>query len=253
MISANEAVAEFLLKNKAPCLYRIHEKPSPEKASALITFLKDLGINAKLNPESVNPADFRDILTCAEDKPYFGVINKVMLRSMQKARYSEINAGHFGLTSDCYCHFTSPIRRYPDLFVHRAVKALLDGNTKALNRYSAFAPAAGTDCSERERIADEAERGVDDLYKLMYMTDKTGEKFDAVISGVTKFGVFCELENTVEGLIPVETLSDTRLEFFPEKFLLKGDKHKFRLGDKIKIRVDNCDFGKMRVMFSIDE
>lgn len=253
MISANEAVAEFLFKNKAPCLYRVHEKPAPEKASMLKTFLGDLGINANFNPENVKPKDFQDILRAAQDKTYFNVINKVMLRSMQKARYGEVNAGHFGLTSKCYCHFTSPIRRYPDLFVHRAVKGVLKENSKALNGYSAFAPTAGKDCSERERIADEAERDVDDLYKLFYMSDKIGEKFDAVISGVTKSGVFCELKNTVEGFVPLETLSDTRFEFFAEKFLLKGDRHTFRLGDEVKICVDNCDFGKMRVMFSIDE
>lgn len=253
MISANEAVAEFLQAHKAPCLYRVHESPAPEKAAALITFLKDLGINAGLDAEDMKPKDFSDILKEAGNKPYFTVINKVMLRSMQKARYSEKNAGHFGLTSACYCHFTSPIRRYPDLFVHRALKAVLSDDIRALNALNAFAADAGRDCSDRERVADEAERETDDLYKVFYMTDRIGERYDAVISGVTKFGVFCELENTVEGFIPVEVMPDKRTEFFAEKFLLKGDRHTFRLGDKIKIRVDGCDFGKMRVMFSIDE
>ena len=251
MISANEAVAEFLIRKGAPCLFRIHETPSPEKAEMLSVFLKDLGIRCRFNCDSVTPQDFQDILKAIQDKPYAGVVNKVMLRSMQKARYSHINAGHFGLASSAYCHFTSPIRRYPDLFVHRAVKAVLHGDNKALHKYSNFAKFAGDECSARERIADEAERAVDNLYKLVYMSDRIGEIFDATVSGVTNFGVFCELENSVEGLIDFDILPDDYYEFIPEKFLLKGKKHSFRLGDKVKIRVDGCDFGAMRVMFSL--
>ena len=172
---------------------------------------------------------------------------------MQKARYCADNLGHFGLASKCYCHFTSPIRRYPDLFVHRALKEVLRGNQeRAVKLYGKICEGAAADCSDRERIADEAERAVDDLYKLVYMSDRVGETFDAVISGVTNFGVFCELANTVEGLIPLEVLPDERYEYIAEKFLLKGKKHSFRLGEKIKIRVDGCDFGKMRVMFSLN-
>nr|MDE7439509.1 ribonuclease R [Clostridia bacterium] len=189
MISANEAVAEFLIKNNAPCLFRIHEIPSPEKAEMLMAFLKDLGIKCKFNCDNIAPQDFQDILKAIQDKPYASVVNKVMLRSMQKARYSHINAGHFGLASSAYCHFTSPIRRYPDLFVHRSVKAVLHGNNKALHKYSSFAKFAGDECSARERIADEAERSVDDLYKVVYMSDRIGEVFDATVSGVTNFGI----------------------------------------------------------------
>ena len=251
MIAANEAVAEFLIKKGAPCLFRIHETPSPEKAEMLSIFLKDLGVRCRFNSESVTPQDFQDVLKAIEDKPFASVVNKVMLRSMQKARYCHINAGHFGLASSAYCHFTSPIRRYPDLFVHRTVKAVLHGDNKALHKYSNFAKYAGDECSARERIADEAERAVDDLYKLVYMSDRVGEVFDATISGVTNFGIFCELENSVEGLIDFDILPDDYYEFIPEKFLLKGRKHSFRLGDKVKIRVDGCDFGTMRIMFSL--
>lgn len=249
MISANEAVAEFLLKHKAPCLYRIHESPSPEKASALLAFLRDLGINAKCNTEDVRSKDFQNILKKAEDKPYSSVVNKVMLRSMQKARYCEENLGHFGLASDCYCHFTSPIRRYPDLFVHRTLKCIF--HSESYKRYAEIAQEYGIECSERERIADLAERDVDDLYKTVYMYDRIGEIYEATVSGVTNFGVFCELDNTVEGLIPVETLPDDSYEFIAEKFLLKGKRNAFRLGDRLKIRVDNADFGRMRVIFSL--
>ena len=252
MIAANEAVAEFLLKNSAPCLYRVHESPSPEKAGTLISFLKDLGINARCNADSVKPKDFQNILSQTADKPYSSVVSKVMLRSMQKARYCENNLGHFGLASSCYCHFTSPIRRYPDLFVHRAVKAVIHKRSGSLEKYAKNAQIAGIECSERERIADEAERDVDDLYKAVYMSDRIGETYEATVSGVTNFGVFCELDNTIEGLIPVEILPDEYYEFVPEKFLLKGKKRSFRLGDRLRIRVDGCDFGRMRVMFALD-
>ena len=251
MIAANEAVAEFLIKNGAPCLFRIHETPSPEKAEMLLTFLKYLGIRCRYNSDNVTPQDFQSVLKSVQDKSFAGVVNKVMLRSMQKARYSHINAGHFGLASSAYCHFTSPIRRYPDLFVHRSVKAVLHGDNKALHKYSAFVKFAGDECSAKERVADEAERSVDNLYKVVYMSDHIGEIFDATVSGVTNFGIFCELENSIEGLVDVDTLPDDYYEFFPEKFLLKGKKHTYKLGDKVKIRVDGCDFGAMRVAFSL--
>ena len=251
MIAANEAVAEFLIKNGAPCLFRIHETPSSEKAEMLSVFLKDLGIRCAFDADNVTPKDFQDILKSVQDKPFAGVVNKVMLRSMQKARYSHLNAGHFGLASSAYCHFTSPIRRYPDLFVHRSVKAVLHDDNKALHKYTNFAKFAGDECSARERIADEVERSVDNLYKVVYMSDRIGEIFDATVSGVTNFGVFCELENSIEGLVDFDTLPDDYYEFIPEKFLLKGRKHSYRLGDKVKIRVDGCDFGAMRVMFSL--
>jgi len=249
MISANEAVAEFIEKRKAPCLYRIHESPAPEKAQTFFAFLRDLGVNAIADSENLRPADFKKILEDTADKPFYGVINKIMLRTMQKARYSEENKGHFGLASDCYCHFTSPIRRYPDLFVHRVLKEILHGGNP--QKYANIAQGAGIDCSERERVADDAERKVDDLYKLAYMSERLGEEYDAVISGVTSFGVFCELENTIEGLIPLEDLPDDEYEYFEDKFLLKGKKQSYKLGQPIKIKVADCDLGRMRVIFSL--
>ena len=251
MISANEAVAEFLQKRKSPCLYRIHESPAPEKAAAFYSFVRDLGLKA-YGSEEIKPMDFQNVLKAAEDKPYYSVINKVMLRTMQKARYSDENAGHFGLASKCYCHFTSPIRRYPDLFVHRSLKEVLHGESARLRAlYQKTAKQAGIDCSERERIADEAERKVDDLYKLAYMSERIGEKFPATISGVTAFGVFCELENSIEGLVPVEDLPADEYEFYEERYLLKGLKHSYKLGDAVKIQVVDCDLGRMKTLFKI--
>lgn len=252
MISANEAVAEFMQKNNLPCLYRIHEKPSSEKTADLYAFLRDLGINAKGDCSEPEPMDFQRILTYAEDKPYANVVNKVMLRSMQKARYDGKNCGHFGLASECYCHFTSPIRRYPDLFVHRALKCALKKDTqKARTLYAPLLEKAGVDCSEKERIADQAERDVNDLYKLAYMSDRLGEEFDSVISGVTSHGIYCELENTVEGLIPLEDLPADSYEYVEGKYLLKGAKHRFRIGDKLRVQITACDLGKMKVIMKI--
>lgn len=249
MISANEAVAEFLEKHGAPCLYRIHEQPAPEKANTFFAFLRDLGVKAKYDTDDIKPLDFQNVLKSVEDKPYYSVVNKVMLRSMQKARYSEENRGHFGLASECYCHFTSPIRRYPDLFVHRAVKAVLGG--KKFDNLKSFAHDAGVDCSARERTADECERKVDDLYKLYYMAERLGGEYDAVISGVTAFGIFAELDNTVEGLIPLEDLPKDNYTYYEDKFTLAGSKFSFKLGQKIKVKVADCDLGRMKVLFKL--
>lgn len=252
MVSANESVAEIAERKKAPFLYRIHEKPAPEKASILYGFLRDLGVNAKGDINDARPADYQKILQAVADEPYSSVVNKVMLRSMQKARYSEENKGHFGLASECYCHFTSPIRRYPDLFIHRVLKDILHGElgeTRA--KYAAGAKVAAIDTSERERQADAVERDVDDLYKLAYMSDRIGEEYDAVISGVIESGIFAELANTVEGMVRFENLPADRYDYYPEKFLLKGTRHSFRIGDKIKIKVAGCDLGTRRVQFTL--
>ena len=252
MISANEAVAEFMQNKKLPCLYRIHEKPSPEKTADLFAFLRDLGLNAKGDCNNPEPMDFQRILNYAEDKPYAQVVSKIMLRSMQKARYSGENRGHFGLASECYCHFTSPIRRYPDLFVHRALKCALHGDAdKARAMYAPLLESAGIDCSEKERIADQAERNVDDLYKLAYMSERLSEEFDGVISGVTPHAIYCELDNTVEGVIPIEDLPADSYEFIEGKFLLKGVKHRFRIGDKLRVQIAACDLGKMKVIMKV--
>lgn len=251
MIAANEAVAEFSAKNKLPCLYRIHQSPSPDKTKDFSAFLKTLGINASFGGE-IKPADFQKILKEAENKQFFPVVNKIMLRSMQKARYCGENKGHFGLASSCYCHFTSPIRRYPDLFVHRSVKLALKGEAVTAQRLnSPLLENAGTELSEKERIAEETERDVNALYKLFYMNERLGLEFDGIISGVTSNSVYCELSNTVEGVIPLEDLPRDSYEFVPEKHLLSGKKNKFRIGDKVRVRVTSCDFGRMKTILRI--
>ena len=165
MVLANETVAEYMRSIEAPFVYRVHEKPSEEKARTFQAFAQTLGLTAKFHTDDVKPYEYQKILKSAEDLPVYSVLNRVMLRSMQKARYSHENLGHFGLASDCYCHFTSPIRRYPDLCIHRIIKEIINGGyPQAVERYSGFVEKAAAQSSERERRATEAEREVDDLY-----------------------------------------------------------------------------------------
>lgn len=250
MVLANESVAALMTEAEMPFIYRIHEKPNPEKAESFLSFARECGLTIDHTAE-VTPKFYQSILERAKPLPVYSVLNRVMLRSMQKAKYSPLNVGHFGLASDCYCHFTSPIRRYPDLCVHRVVKAYLDGDEHMKQALSYFVSEAAERSSECERNATEAEREVDALYIVQYMADHIGEEFDAIVSGVTSFGVFAELPNTVEGMIPFETLPNDDYTFIEEKFLLQGKKHAFRLGDELRVRVAGCHFDTYRVEFSL--
>ncbi len=251
MVLANETVAEYMHSIEAPFVYRIHEKPAEEKAKTFQAFASSLGLNAKFHPEDVKPYEYQKLLRSAEELPVYPVLNRVMLRSMQKARYSPENLGHFGLASSCYCHFTSPIRRYPDLCIHRIIKEVISGGyPQAVEKYSAFVERAAEQSSERERRATEAEREVDDLYTTMYMSEHIGEEYDAVISGVTSFGLFAELPNTVEGFIPIETLYG-EYEYDADRFLLKGRKESYALGELLRIEVVDVDFERRRTEFRL--
>ena len=175
-----------------------------------------------------------------------------MLRSMQKASYYPENLGHFGLSSKCYCHFTSPIRRYPDLIVHRVLKHVLDGDIVAINDlYGDFIYEMAKQTSEREKRATEIERTVDDLYKAKYMENFIGQEFDAVISGVTAFGVFSELENSVEGITKLEDLPRGNYEFDQKSYKLSSSKHSFALGEKVRVGVLRVDLSSRRTEFII--
>ena len=249
MVLANETVAEYMQSIEAPFVYRIHEKPSEEKANAFRIFAQNLGLNARFKDKDVNPYDYQNVLNSAKGLAVYPTLNRVMLRSMQKARYSSENIGHFGLASDCYCHFTSPIRRYPDLCIHRIIKDVLNGNYgHACDVYDGFVEEAATQSSDKERRATEAEREVDSLYATMYMSEKIDEEYDAVISGVTSFGLFAELPNAIEGFIPIESLYG-QFEFIPERFLLKGNKESYSLGEEIRVSVLDVDFEKRRTIF----
>ena len=250
MIVANETIAEYVYYMDLPFVFRVHEKPSPEKLEGFKTFLNMLGITVKWNAETCHPKDFQTVLEKLKDSPVFSVVNKVMLRSMQKAKYSPENSGHFGLSSKCYCHFTSPIRRYPDLVVHNILRAILHGKD-VLNSFGEFCTIASNISSENEKRADEIERDMDDYYKCRYMRSFIGKEFTGVISGVTNFGVFVELENTVEGIVKLETLPRDKYILNENTFTLEGSRWKFSLGDKVEIKVLGVDTTSKRVEFLI--
>ena len=251
MICANEAVAERMQRAGVPFMYRVHEQPLPEKVNAFMDFISDMGIGGRVDADEPQPRQFQAIIKSVSGKPCEDAVNKVMLRTMQKARYCESNKGHFGIASGCYCHFTSPIRRYPDLFIHRIIKGVLHGDADSMKAiYGPIAAEEAAHCSQCERNADAAERDVDSLYKVVYMSDHIGEEYPATVSGVTAFGVFAELDNTIEGLIRIERLPGGSYELLEDKFTLLGERT-FRLGDRIRVRVDGCDWGNMRPEFSL--
>ncbi len=249
MVLANESVAEIMTANKMPFIYRVHESPSADKARDFSEFLAQAGVKAGFDPERVTPQDYRDLLSSLESSPLYSLVNRVMLRSMMKAAYSPDNIGHFGLASECYCHFTSPIRRYPDLCVHRIIQESFSRPEETRERYKDFVVKAAEQSSLCEKNAVEAERDVDALYTIAYMQDKIGEEYEATISGVTSFGLFAELHNTVEGFLPIETLPDDYYDFNEKHFLLKGTKNVFRLGEEIKVKVAAVDWGARRTQF----
>lgn len=274
MVTTNETVAKFLYERGAPCLYRVHESPAPEKAASLKRFAELLGFCPKWNDEEALPRDFAKLLAEAAGGEKETVLSKAVLRSMQKARYDEKNLGHFALASGCYCHFTSPIRRYPDLFVHRSIKAALaaiaaeniaaegaeNGETAekiaaAAERQARYlkerAAESAKQSSSAERNAEEAERTVDDLYCAVYLADYISQEFDAVISGVTERGFFAELKNAIEGFVPIESI-DGYFVFDPDTFTLRGGgTRKFSLGDAVRIRVEDVNFYTRKITFSL--
>ena len=252
MVLCNEQIAEYLYYLELPCIYRIHEKPSTEKAGDFIAFLNTLGITVKWKAEDCRPSDFASVLKKVEGEPIYPVVNKVMLRSMQKAKYSAENKGHFGISSKCYCHFTSPIRRYPDLIVHRIIKASLDGDVTALiEKYSAIVDDAAMRSSINERKADEAERAVDDIYKAAYMSDLVGTEFDAVISGVNSSGVFCELDNGIEGFTRVGDLPRGNYVYDEKTYSLRSGKRSYSLGEEVRIGVLDANIATKKIDFII--
>lgn len=253
MILANVTVAEFMFFLDKPFIYRVHEKPTEERLEKFYAFITQLGIKFKRAKDNVYPKDFQLILNNCNNSPVFPIVNRVMLRSMQKAKYSPENLGHFGLSEKNYCHFTSPIRRYPDLTIHRIIKDFLSGKQDLEEKYSNFVEEASKQSSLKERNAQEAERAVDDYYKIMYISNYVGEEFTAVVSGVTNFGVFCELENGIEGLCKLETLKGKRYTFDEKTFSLSNGKETYKLGQSVKIKVAGVDFAQKKAEFLIVE
>ncbi len=254
MLAANEAAASWLTSMELPCVFRIHEEPSSEKVQAFAEFIHNLGLDVRpLNRRKILPSSYRDVAVEAAGKGLSSVVTPIMLRSLMKAKYSSARAPHFGLGCELYCHFTSPIRRYPDLAVHRIMKAALHGeiNGETLAKYESFAHRAAEESSENELRALNAERDIEDLYKALFMADKVGCKFEGIISSVTSFGMFAELANTCEGLIPINSLRGW-YDFDEKSRRLIGEKGKtFALGQRVFIRVEHVDVIARKIEFSL--
>ncbi len=253
MVLANESVAELMTEADVPFVYRVHERPAPEKAESLRDFLNGAGIAVSFDPQNVVPRDYAALVSSLEGSPLSPVVSRVMLRSMMKAKYAPENCGHFGLASPCYCHFTSPIRRYPDLAVHRIVKETLKDPARARERFKKAVAEIAAQSTRCEKRAAEAERDVDALYLVAYMQEKIGEEYGATVSGVTSFGLFAEADGAAEGFIPVETLPDDYYLFDEARCVLRGTKNSFRLGERIRIAVAAVDWGARRTQFTLLE
>src|SRR5690606_23299594 len=256
MIAANVEAARYLIRSHIPAPFRIHEKPPESKYADLLEFLKEFGL--ALPPWSkVVPGDFTRLLKKVRDRAEATLLESVLLRSQSLAVYSPDNAGHFGLALEAYAHFTSPIRRYPDLLVHRAIKHALAHGSPESYRYSARDMAAlALQCSERARRADEAEREVDERYRAAWMEKHVGGQFDGVISGVTSFGLFVELDQSkVNGLVHVTQLPHDYYQFDPLRKTLSGDRRglEFRLGDRVSIVVLKASMEDRKIDFRLVE
>ncbi|HEX6852427.1 MAG TPA: ribonuclease R [Candidatus Polarisedimenticolaceae bacterium] len=250
MLAANEAVAGLLERHEAPCLYRVHEAPDPLKVDTLREFASGFGIDWKVDPERVRPRDLQRLVDAAAGRPEERLVASVALRSMKQARYTAANTGHFGLAAPVYAHFTSPIRRYPDLVVHRALRALRHRRRAALAQLAADLEKLGEDCSRLERAAEAAEREVLEWKKIAFLAGREGEAFDGVVTGVARFGLFVQLtESLVDGLVRAESLGDDRFEYVESRQELRGSRSgaAFRLGDPLRVVVAKVDTVLRRV------
>ena len=256
MVLANECVAKTFNEKGLPFIYRIHEKPDEDKIQRFRVFLNNINYTDNISDE-IKPAEIQKVLETLKGKDEEKVVSIMALRTMQLAKYSNENLGHFGLALKNYCHFTSPIRRYPDLFIHRVISEYLanggNGKSKHFNKFSKLAIRYAETSSEMEQRAEEAERDLETMKKCEYMKERIGEEFQGVISGVTSFGIFVELENTVEGLVRVENMYDDYYVFDENQVSLIGEHTKkiYKLGDKVKVRVLTSDKLSRRIDFEL--
>ena len=246
MLTANETIAEKFFWLDAPFIYRVHEKPDYEKVQELNKFLFNFGLRIKASKDNIYPKEFAKILEEVQGKEEEKVVSNLVLRTLKVARYEAINEGHFGIASKYYCHFTSPIRRYPDLFIHRIISKYLEDNYDVeesfVEEYRKQAEERAKQSSERESIATKVERESEDIKKAEYMEGRIGEEYEGIISSVTSFGIFVELENTVEGLIRFDDLGDEYFIYDEERKMLIGEQTRttYKIGDKINIRVKDA-------------
>lgn len=252
MIAANEVVAEHIFWLKIPLVYRIHENPDEEKINSLKEFLYNFGYTLK-GTQNLKPKSLQQILEQVKGKPEQRLINTMLLRSLRQARYSGVNFGHFGLASLYYTHFTAPIRRYPDLIVHRILRKQLqnDIDQKQEKKLVKIVERVAKLSSERERVAEEAERESVDLKIAEYMASRIGETYEAIVSGVTSFGIFVELDNTIEGLVHVSHMEDDYYHFNEKTMALIGERtgKTFRIGDVVQVKVYNVNIAERHIDF----
>ncbi|MGM9944756.1 MAG: ribonuclease R [Lysinibacillus sp.] len=256
MLVANETVAEHFHWMELPFIYRIHEDPKPEKLQRFFEFVTNFGLVIKGTGNSVHPKALQEILKSIEGLPEEPVISTMLLRSLQQAKYYPESLGHFGLSADYYTHFTSPIRRYPDLIVHRLIRTyLINGDTskETVVHWNSVMDEIAEHTSERERRAVDAERDTDALKKAQFMSDKIGEEFIGMVSSITNFGIFVELPNTVEGLVHISNMTDDYYRFEDRMMTMIGERtgRQFRIGDEVKVRVSNVNIEESAIDFEI--
>jgi len=257
MIAANEAVARHLTEKDFPTLYRVHEGPDQDALETLPPFLLSLGYRLPEKKETIAPLEIQRLLESARGKPEERVVNRVLLRSMKQAIYQPDNIGHFGLASKCYTHFTSPIRRYPDLIVHRILDRVMNGEKLKPNAREdvlRYLQQAGEHTSERERHAMDAEREMVDLKKAQFMQNRIGEEFTGFINSLASFGFFVELDNYfIEGLVKLSSLTDDDYDYYEKEYVIKGRRHgkKFRLGDNVRVRVVRINSFRSEIDFEL--
>ena len=259
MLTANETVAERFFWLEAPFIYRVHEVPDEEKITELNKFLFNFGYKIKGSKDNIHPKAFAEVLEKIQGTPEERVISTLILRTLKVARYESQNKGHFGIASKYYCHFTSPIRRYPDLFIHRIIGKYLKNNYNlnddVKEKYTEQATRYAEKSSEREKIAQKVERDSEDIKKAEFMKNKIGEEYEGIVSSVTSFGIFVDLENTVEGLIRFEDLGNEYFIYDEDRKMLIGEKTKtsYKIGDKVNIRVKNANKILRQIDFEIAE
>ena len=245
MLIANETIAESFYWQELPFLYRTHDTPDDEKIKKLAIFIHNFGYSIKIGNEDIHPKELQKLLVKIEDTPEEALISRLTLRSMKQAKYTVVNTGHFGLSAKYYCHFTSPIRRYPDLQIHRIIKENLTGKLgeNRIKHYDKILYEVANHSSKTERRADEAEREVEKMKKVEYMMDHIGEIFEGVISGITSWGMYVELPNTVEGMIRVTEMDDDYYFYDEERYQMVGEHTKkiYKLGQKVKVEVIQAD------------
>ena len=250
MLTANEAVATYLREKNIPCVYRVHEAPPAEQFSNFLGYLESLGFDTrKLKKEEPTPKMLSELLVKAEEKGLFDPVSYTMLRAMAKAKYSEERSDHFGLGIENYCHFTSPIRRLSDLATHRIIKKVIFENKRAEN-YASYATRAAVSATEGELRAVSAERRIEDLYKVIYMSEHVGEIFPAVVSSITSFGMFCTLQNTCEGLVPISELPGV-FSFDERNITLRSSTMVYHIADKVCVKLEEANITRGKLRFSI--